>query len=202
MDFTNRGAAQPATPARAANSGAGGPPSGGKKDRFKNNPLWLRVIWVVLLFSATIVVVALVALLYLGGGSKEAKQINEQKYQAVFLTNGQVYFGKLTDINSSYADLRGIFYLNVNQQVQPRENEQAQNNITLVKLGCELHGPNDQMVINRDQVTFWENLKSDGQVAKAIDQWIQQNPEGQDCQAPAASQNPQGNTEKEGDGNQ
>ena len=38
----------------------------------------------------------------------------------------------------------------------------------LQKLGSELHGPEDQMVINRDQVQFWENLKDDGQVVKAI----------------------------------
>jgi hypothetical protein len=37
------------------------------------------------------------------------------------------------------------------------------------------------MIINREQVSFWENLKDDGKVAKAIDQWVSQNPNGQKC---------------------
>jgi hypothetical protein len=50
-----------------------------------------------------------------------------------------------------------------------------------VKLGCELHAPFDQMVINRDQVTFWENLQDDGQVAKAVATFKKENPNGQKC---------------------
>lgn len=184
MDFMNRSAAQPAAPARVNHSGGGVAPSGGKKGgRWKESPTWLRVVWVVLLFSATIVVLGLSALLYLGGDSDESKQINKDRQQAVFLTNGQVYFGKINAINSKYVDLRGIYYLNVNQQVQPNQDtNQSQSSISLVKLGCELHGPVDQMLINRDQVTFWENLKDDGQVAKAIDTWVKQNPNGQKCE--------------------
>ena len=126
----------------------------------------------------------MVTLLYFGG-SKESDQIDKTKHQAIFLTNGQVYFVNLKSINSQYLVLNDIYYLNVNQQVQPDQKDsskQAQNNITLVKLGCELHGPVDQMVVNRDQVTFWENLKDEGQVSKAIAEWKKQNPNGQKCQ--------------------
>jgi len=38
----------------------------------------------------------------------------------------------------------------------------------LVKLGKELHGPADDMEISRAQILFFENLKNDGEVAKAI----------------------------------
>lgn len=181
MDFTNRGASQHAAARMGGNGDAGS--GGSRRNRWKDGPLWLRIVWVVLLFSVAIVMVALAALLYFGGPS-EAKQIDTTKQQAVFLTNGQVYFGKIKSINNRYVDLRGIYYLNVNQQVQPNQqgDEDKQNSVSLVKLGCELHGPLDQMIISRDQVTFWENLKDDGQVAKAISQWLQQNPNGQKCQ--------------------
>jgi len=43
--------------------------------------------------------------------------------------------------------------------------------ITLRKLGNEIHGPVDQMIINSDQILFWENLKDDGQVAQAIERY-------------------------------
>jgi hypothetical protein len=193
MEFNvNRGAGQPAAPARPAANGASthlpaGVPK--KSVSWKSSPAWLRGVWVILLFSATALAVAIVALLYFGGGGKQVSYVDSSRQQAVFLTNGQVYFGKISSIGKDFIDLRGIYYLNVNQQVQPDQKgnaasaaaKQSQNSITLVKLGCELHGPSDQMLINRDQVTFWENLKTDGQVAKAIDQWVKQNPNGQKC---------------------
>jgi len=182
----NRGA-QPA-PARATSNGGAAASTSGKPGRnagWKSSPAWLRVVWVVLLFALTGLGVSIVFLLYFGG-SKEASYVDTKSEQAVFLTNGQVYFGKIKSINKQYVDLQGIYYLNVNQQVQPNQKDTAANansnqSVSLVKLGCELHGPMDEMLINRDQITFWENLKSSGQVTKAISQWIQQNPKGQTC---------------------
>jgi hypothetical protein len=194
MEFMNRGAAQPP---QAHMTGNGVSTASHKRGgRWKDGPLWLRVVWIVLLFSGTIVLASLLTLIYIGN-SKESDYVDNDKYQAVFLTNGQVYFGKVKDVNSKYMNLKNIYYLNVNQQVQPKQgnSKQAQNSISLVKLGCELHGPLDQMVINRDQVTFWENLKTDGQVSKAIGQWLKQHPTGEnDCQASTASNSTDTNT--------
>ena len=189
MEFMNRSSQQASRPATA---GAAAPSGGGGKSRaWKSSPAWLRVVWVVLLFSATVLVVSLVALLYFGG-PKEQNYLDKNKEQAVFLTNGQVYFGKIATVNKQYIDLKDIYYLNVSQQVQPDQknaNSQQQNSVSLVKLGCELHGPVDQMVINRDQVTFWENLKDSGQVTDAIKKWRAQNPQGQKCATPSSTSN-------------
>jgi hypothetical protein len=193
MEFsTSRGTQAPA-PARVATNGTGSASgNGGSKSRsaWKNHPMWMRAALMVLLFAGTILVVALLVLLYFGG-AKEDNFIDKKKVQAVFLTNGQVYFGKIKNVNKSYVDLGQIYYLNVNQQVQPNQQSSSNSNqsVSLVKLGCELHGPTDQMIINRDQVTFWENLKSDGQVTKAIDQWVKENPNGQNCATNASSAN-------------
>ncbi len=93
-------------------------------------------------------------------------------YQAVFLTNGQVYFGKLYRENSSFPILREVYYLQVAQSPQPlQEGQVPPANINLVKLGGELHGPQDIMQINRDQILFIEDLKSDSKVAQAIKQF-------------------------------
>lgn len=119
------------------------------------------------------IVTALVVITYLGtrlaanGGSNGA--IKGKQYQALFLTNGQVYFGKLKRADNSYVKLTDIYYLQVQQQVQPgQSNSNQQPNVSLAKLGGELHGPEDVMYVNRDQVLFWENLKNDGKVASAI----------------------------------
>lgn len=179
MDFSQQRAQQ--APARVSN---GGQTSNSRKNgAWHSSPMWLRIVWIVLLFSATILAVAMVILLYIGG-DKEEKLVDKAKFQAVFLTNGQVYFGNVTAVNDKYVDLKNIYYLSVNQPVQPEQQSEEgedQSSVSLVKLGCELHGPVDQMVINREQVTFWENLKTDGQVSKAIDKWVEQNPEGQKC---------------------
>src|SRR4051812_40306484 len=37
-------------------------------------------------------------------------------YQAVFLTNGQVYFGKISEVHGDYVGLSDIYYLQVVQQ--------------------------------------------------------------------------------------
>lgn len=159
-----------------------------KKSRFKLDNY--RISWLVLLFSATILVVLTLFALGMGKSStKEYSYVDNDRLQAVFLNGGQVYFGKIESLNSNHFRLSNIYYLRVNQQVQPTQTQTAQNDISLVKLGCELHGPQDEMLINRDQVIFWENLKDDGQVAQAVKEYVQQNPNGQECntaQQPAA----------------
>lgn len=118
--------------------------------------------------AALIVVVLLIAGMFVfkqkavGDGS-----IKKDQYQAVFLTNGQVYFGKLKNVGQQYVEISDIYYLQVQQSVQPADqNKEAQ--VSLAKLGDELHGPEDNMNISRDQVLFWENLKDDSKVVQAI----------------------------------
>lgn len=148
----------------------------------------LRIVTVVLLFCITIILVAMTWLFALGGSKSESGYIDDDRLQAVFLNGGQVYFGNIDKLNSEYIQMSNIYYLRVNQTVQPdqdndEEQPATQNDISLVKLGCELHGPQDEMLINREQVIFWENLKEDGQVAKAVADYVKANPNGQDCNA-------------------
>lgn len=157
----------------------------------------LNITYVFLLFSVTIVLVgALMALVLFKNTSQEERFVDQGKYQAIFLNNGQVYFGKIGDLNKDFLTMGDIYYLRVNQQVQPDQKAAAaQNDVSLVKLGCELHGPQDSMVINRDQITFWENLKDDGQVAKAVAEYKKENPNGQNCEQQAKNQTPAANSE-------
>lgn len=125
------------------------------------------------------VIVVLIILLGLGGAymwqkksSNALAAVQSEHYQAVFLTNGQVYFGKIAGGTEKYLTLTNIYYLQAPQQpVQPDKQgaqQQQPTQLTVVKLGGELHGPMDAMYISRDQVLFWENLKDDGKVVQAI----------------------------------
>jgi hypothetical protein len=119
----------------------------------------------------------------------ENKYVDTSKLQAVFLGTGQVYFGNVKALNDKYFVLTNIYYLQTSSSSTSTTSTAANTSVSLVKLGCELHQPYDQMVINRSQVTFWENLQSDGQVAKAVAAFEKANPSGQKCtdQSSAAS---------------
>lgn len=124
--------------------------------------------------AVLLVIVAVVALGWFASkayGSVTANNsIKGKQFQALFLTNGQVYFGKLAQVNNQYVKLTDIYYLQVQQTVQPKDQSSNSNNqqVSLAKLGGELHGPEDVMYVNRDQVLFWENLKDNGKVVTAI----------------------------------
>ncbi len=121
-----------------------------------------------------LIITSLVATAYLGfrlvTGTSTGSAVKGKQYQALFLTNGQVYFGHMQSVDGSYVKLKDIYYLQVQQQVQPdaNKNSNQQPQVSLAKLGGELHGPEDIMYVSRDQVLFWENLKNDGKVASAI----------------------------------
>ena len=91
-------------------------------------------------------------------------------YQAVFLTNGQVYFGHLKNADTKNPVLTDIYYLQSTPQNPQQSTDQQQQQLSLIKLGKELHGPEDKMVLKGDQILFWENLKDDGKVVQTIKQ--------------------------------
>jgi len=186
MDFTTRGDSSAATPNRPSTTA----PGSGKKGKKLLGTKVLRYTSLVLLFSISILVLAVAASFAFSKTTGPDKYVNNSQLQAVFLNGGQVYFGKISVINSRYVTMNNIYYLRVNQQVQPNQATDASNDVSLVKLGCELHGPEDQMIINAEQVVFWENLKSDGQVAKAVEQYVKENPNGQDCSKQEANATP------------
>lgn len=182
MDFLHRSANNQPQSARSNGSQSAGLSNGIErvKNVVDNQPKWMRVVMVVLLFSATVLLLS-IAVLFYTGRTHEGEIVDGTKKQAVFLTNGQVYFGQIKTINTQYLDLQDIYYLNSQSSSGSNNSNSTPTSFSLVKLGCELHGPQDEMVINRQQVSFWENLKTDGKVAKAIDQWKTENPNGQKC---------------------
>ena len=85
--------------------------------------------------------------------------IERDAYQAVFLSNDQIYFGRLKNVSSDYLILKDVYYVKVGESGAGQ----------LIKLGAtEPHGPKDEMIINKDQVMFWENLRFDSPVVKGI----------------------------------
>lgn len=140
--------------------------------------------------------------LYLAFGTtvkSEDSRVDTGKYQAVFLNGGvtsgsvsySTYFGHITRLTNNYMVLDNVYYL-TDQSTSSTSSSAASPQ--LVKLGCQqLHSPYDEMVINRSQVAFWENLQTNGKVVQAIQSYIKQNPTGPNCSA-ASSSSPSSST--------
>jgi hypothetical protein len=182
MEFSNRNVQQqPASTPTAAPGTTGG--SGSSRRSKADKGKWSRIGAVAFLIAIVALIVG-IATLAASGPKAEVKYVDSSKLQAVFLNTGQVYFGNIKALNNKYFVVSNIYYLqtsNANGTSSAASSSTANTNVTLVKLGCELHEPYDQMVINSDQVTFWENLQDNGQVAKAVATFEKQNPNGQKC---------------------
>jgi len=85
-------------------------------------------------------------------------------YQAVLLSNGAVYYGKLSGFGSRTPVLNDVYYI-----VSKTDPETKQVSNVLVKRGKELHGP-DRMYLNSSQIVFIEPVGKDSKVAQLIEQ--------------------------------
>lgn len=114
--------------------------------------------------------VGLGLLVLVGAGCETAARpivFDADLYQAVFLTNGQVYFGKLSNTTDSFVTLTDVYYLQTNATDQ-KQALQGDDNIALVKLGGELHGPTDAIQIHRDAILMVEDLRKDSKLVQII----------------------------------
>jgi len=175
-----RFARQSSQPAQSRPQHTAAPAPAPAKNSKKHKPSFGSKLLVVVLIVAALSITAALAV-GVWKSFDTTSTIKSDQYQAVFLDNGQVYFGRLSDLNSEYVELTDIYYLQVDQQVQPDQSSEPQQQISLAKLGNELHGPEDQMFINPDKIVFWENLKTDGQVTTAIAEY-QANPPSEQAQ--------------------
>jgi len=125
----------------------------------------LRRIFVMLVVLIVLIVLVLivrtqlfragVATLFAPGA---AEVIDRGAYQAVFLSNGATYFGKLQPQGDEWFLLTDVFYLSASDE----------SGTQLIKRGTEAQGPKEPMIIPRDQILFIENLRDDGDIVTLI----------------------------------
>ncbi len=124
-----------------------------------------RLLFYVVVFCALVTVV-------LGVLVKKTFPFPKTPYYAVFLSNGQVYFGHLRQKGSSILILRNVYYFRTDTNLSNDALKQANETdlrVSLIKLGNEIHEPEDIMFINREQVLFWEQLRSDSALVDAME---------------------------------
>lgn len=137
--------------------------------RYMRRSLTKRRRYVVVGLLVVMAVIVIATAWYMIGYSSQAF-IDSGKYQAVFTTNNQAYFGKLQRLSDGAYRLTNVYYLQQSGSTAQKPDSTGQTP-QLVKMGSELHGPEDAVIFPPQQVLFWENLKADGKVTKAIEDY-------------------------------
>jgi small nuclear ribonucleoprotein (snRNP)-like protein len=88
-------------------------------------------------------------------------------YQAVLLSNGAVYYGKLQGFGTPHPVLTNVFYI-----VTSTDPNTKQTSNVLVKRGKELHAP-DRMYLNPNSIVFVETVGAGSKVAQLISETSQ-----------------------------
>jgi hypothetical protein len=93
------------------------------------------------------------------------------EYQAVFMDNGQVFFGKIENSGGDYPLLREVYYIGRQSSADGKEVKNI-----LVKRGNEWHGP-EYMYINRQHIVVIEPVAANARVAQLIKEAKDQKPQ-------------------------
>lgn len=119
-----------------------------------------------LIIAAVIVLIGLIFFLF-----HNIFSFSQPSWRAVFLTNGQTYFGKIVKKNASSLVLKDVYYLRIDQIAPETEGGQVQPQFNLFRLGdTEIHNPQNWIEINWTHVLFIEKLRTDSQVISTINQ--------------------------------
>ena len=94
-------------------------------------------------------------------------QVDGSKYQAVFLSNGQVYFGKLHGYYTGRPYLTDVYYIQ-SPTTSSSGSSSTDTNQQLVKLGSEVHAPENEMILNKSSILFVENLTDKSKVVQLM----------------------------------
>lgn len=89
------------------------------------------------------------------------------RYQAVFLSNGQTYFGRYVDRIGPYVKVEGAYYIQQTSTATEDQPQQAPES-RLIRRGSELHQPLPVVLIAKSAILFVEDLRPDSAVAQFI----------------------------------
>jgi len=114
--------------------------------------------------SGALLLVVLIVLgaAYYGYTSTHRIPESTTPYQAVLLSNGSAYFGKLEGLGTPFPVLTDVFYV---QSVKNPQTNEVSN--ILVKRGKEWHAP-DRMLINANDIVLIEPVNPSSRVAQLI----------------------------------
>ena len=87
-------------------------------------------------------------------------------YYAVFLADGQVYFGELLSKSRGEIVLTNPYYLQLNGA--DSQTVLSNSGFVIMKLEKQQHDPMNKLYINRDHVLYFEQLRKDSKLVESI----------------------------------
>lgn len=117
------------------------------------------------IIAAVVVLVVLVAVgvaigaRFASSGSGSGEQ--ESDYTAVYLTTGDLYFGKISWWPKPH--LKDVWILNRDTSAE------AASQLSVVPFKGVVWGPSDDLYLNPKEIIWWTRLRSDSQIVKAVE---------------------------------
>ena len=131
----------------------------------------------VLAFLAALVILPVVALLIVfgsrsGSGSGSAgaivDHVDEDRVQAVYLANDEVFFGRVRAADNEFFRLEDAFFLRrVQAAADAAKDEQPQAGLDLVPVSQDVGGSGD-LLVNAREVVRVQDLAKDSEIASSI----------------------------------
>ena len=118
------------------------------------------------IIAALIVLLGLVLMglgVWLGSlafGSGSANPSGPSPYSAVYLSTGDIYYGKLSWFPSPH--LTDVWLL------QRQQDAQGQAQVAVEPFNSSFWGPVDEIDLNPRQIVFWTRLRNDSKLAQAL----------------------------------
>ena len=110
-----------------------------------------------------VVIIIILIIVGIGVGMLLARRgaSNTSEYSAVYLTTGDMYFGKLSWFPHPHLTNVWLLQRGVNAQNQPQ--------FAIVPFKTAAWGPADELNVSEKQIIFWTSLRSDSQIVKGFD---------------------------------
>ncbi|TSC82058.1 MAG: Uncharacterized protein G01um101420_588 [Parcubacteria group bacterium Gr01-1014_20] len=133
-----------------------------------------KKMFVVAALVLLVLIVVLLALLFANLNKPKLS-----KFSAVYLENGDVYFGKLSWF--PHLSLSGTWF------IQKNTDQTGASQLNINPFSGIFWGPDSKIYLNRDHVVFTVRLRTDSQVAKFLENPPENNPTNP---TPPTDQNP------------
>ena len=131
------------------------------------------------LFGTIFGLIIVVAVVWCGYASWQSYRPNTSgPRQAIFLGDGQTYFGYASSLKNKTVTLVDVYFLRPQASATntPTSTAVDTTKIDLLKLGLggadDLVGSQDRMVINRDAIKYIEDMRDDSQINKKISDYL------------------------------
>ena len=102
-------------------------------------------------------------------GANGTSASSGEPYFALTLTSGSLFFGHIIKQDNQYITLKDVYYL---QRTPPPAGSKKDEGpgLTLVKQENDPYGPKNQLIVNREHLLLYQELRDDSKVVEVIRQ--------------------------------